>query len=224
MKDTKEEQLTATEIYRNLALYTADFISINFAIPFDLTNIEEKKVTYEEFVKQAGSLSYTSLFNICGLPFLGCINQKIIINLNNIMLGTPEEMKESKKENEDEEENLLTVGQKFVGKTLSTCITNNMKQHYPCNFLKSQEKLSLFKIFFNNDKVLTFNMTAKINDEDMGTLSFCHIENFFDLLPNKLEQERSRETNTESNENTKDEDETNTESNINIKDEDETKK
>eukprot|EP01045_Picozoa_sp_COSAG04_P028340 COSAG04_NODE_4371_length_2133_cov_1.193707_1_plen_142_part_00 len=124
---------------------------------------------------------------------------EIIYQLNNHMLGITEEKKE-KKDEEKQEESQMTFGQRFVGKRLNECIAESFKQQVPCDYIKSTEKLSLFRLFFNDDKVLTFQMTCKINEEEVGKFGFCHIENFFELLPERIaSKKRKNETSEETN-------------------------
>jgi len=178
-------EINAAQRYRSLALHVADFVSMQFNLPFDLTNIEEKKSSYEDFGKSLTNDAFTSEFNCYGLRFLSCISPEIIFKLNNHMLGISEE-KEEKKEGENTE---LTFGQRFIGKQLNLAIANSYQQQVDCNYIKSCEKLSLFRLFFNDDKTVNFTMTCKINDEEIGKIGFCHSEAFFERMNEKAKED-----------------------------------
>ena len=182
-KETFNE-INAAQRYRSLALHVADFVAMQFNLPFDLTNIEENKGNYEDFAKNMTNEAFSSEFNCFGLRFLSCVSPEIIIKLNNHMLGISEE-KEEKKEGENTE---MTFGQRFVGKQLNLAMANSYQQQVECNYVKSCEKLSLFRLFFNDDKVLSFTMTCKINEEEIGKIGFCHNEAFFERLNEKAKE------------------------------------
>lgn len=187
-----------TQIYRNLSLYVADYISLNFATPFDLTNITEKTCTFEEFVKETGNDMYTSQYQSYNLSFLSCMSKDILVTLNNHMLGIFEETQTNK-----EGESILTFGQNFVGSQLSESILNSISQNFNCNFIKSGEKLNLFRLFFNDDKVLSYSLDCKINEKDVGKICFCHIEDFFDQTFKSKELESQNKNQSKDQDNKK---------------------
>jgi len=160
--------------YKLVALLISDRISSMLELNFDMKDLECKKQSYTEFSEDIPKFAYVGLFKYKSRGVLLFIDAKIIYMLSNKMLG-------GKGIIETKPKPLFTFSEDFIGKELLMWFSNFFEQNkIDLKFLRVENRIEHIHYFFPDETIASAKMKCKIDNKQVGMISFCHPMQFVD--------------------------------------------